>query len=94
MTACPETYNMSELQGQNKNLWLLSSLKKDWLWCIKRIVKDVARSHGQKGIKGRAAGGEVKEGVTLTITIAKKPYVEPDPVIPPEPDTNPDGGNE
>jgi hypothetical protein len=36
----------------------LSSLKKDWLWCIKRIVKDVARSHGQKGIKGRAAGGE------------------------------------
>ncbi len=44
--------------------------------------------------QGRAEGGEVKEGVTLTLTIAKKPVVvEPDPIIP-TPDPTPDDGED
>ncbi len=45
--------------------------------------------------QGRAEGGEVKEGVTLTLTIAKKPVVvEPDPIIPTPDQTPNDGENE
>lgn len=62
--------------------------------CEFKEKEDSTHKEGTILKQGRAAGGEVKEGVTLTITIAKKPYVEPEPVIPPEPETNPDGGNE
>lgn len=45
--------------------------------------------------QGRAKGGEVKEGVTLTLVVAKKPepIVDPDPIIP-DPTPVPDDDNE